>query len=94
MSYVPHEIGSLIRTRPEEATRMVLEIVDRNGGNVTMCAEEAGTDRRTFTRWIVALDLQKKVASARKKVAKDPNFKRVDDPTTMGRPVFRRQSTD
>ena len=88
MSYVPHEIGSLIRTRPEEATERILAIVNRNGGNVTACAEDAGTDRRTFTRWIVALALQNKVAEARKKAIHDPKIKRVDD-NPKGRPVFR-----
>jgi len=46
----------MIRTRPKEAARRVLAIVRRNNGNVAACADEAGTDRRTFQRWIAALD--------------------------------------
>lgn len=56
MSYRIHTIGTLIQTDPKEAAKEIRKIIRRNKGNVSACSEEAGTDRRTFQRWIEALD--------------------------------------
>lgn len=56
MSYRIHNIGILIRTEPREAVKEIRGIIDRNKGNVSACADDAGVDRRTFNRWVEALD--------------------------------------
>lgn len=54
--YRYHEIGTLIRYKPEAAAREILDLIRDHRGNVAACAQAANVTRRTFVRWIAALD--------------------------------------
>lgn len=86
------EIRSLIRTRPKVAAKRVIAIIVHNRGNLAACAEEAGTDRRTFARWVEALDPEfgiRKLIEIARADAKKNGAGLVKIPSTRGRPRYR-----
>lgn len=51
-------LGELVKTNPAKAKKEVLTALRNAGANAVLAAKTAGVTPRTWTRWIVALDLE------------------------------------
>jgi len=67
MSNRKTKLGTLVRTNRAEAKARLLEILERNGGNLVWASEQTGFGRMTLRRWIDHLRLWGRVDEIRKK---------------------------
>lgn len=66
MAYVANEMGMMVNFKPEEAKKKILgALKDECGANADIAAAHFGVTRRTFGRWVKALDLTEAASKMR-----------------------------
>lgn len=66
MAYRDTELGYLVRRKPREATRQIVEAYEREGFEIKAAAKVLEVTERTLSRWIVALGIDERLRKMRR----------------------------
>lgn len=63
--YVANELGIMVKFKPDEAKKRILQTLKECGANADLAAAQLNVTRRTFGRWIKALALTEATSKMR-----------------------------